>query len=451
MSKKPVVAIVGRMNVGKSTLFNRLTESQDAITSSWAGTTRDVNYGDVLWRGHEIQIVDTGGMDVEDDEQLEERVIAAARRTIQEADLVLFVIDGRAGVLPQDKQLADEVQKSGKPHMLVVNKIDSEQHAMNAQAEIHSLHFEHVAFVSAKNGRGSGDMLDVVYDLLQPDNAADVEIPRTKVAIVGRPNVGKSSLLNAILGENRVIVADLAHTTRDANDIAYTYKDHDFLLIDTAGMRRRKKVGKKWDDGRLGAIEKLSVKGSIDAIKRADVILLVIEAQKRITAQDKKIIDLANEHGKALVIVVNKWDLIPEKDSNTITDFSDYFDQALPFLRWAPMTFISALDKVRVKETLDLVLQVSDNYRREVSPEILDTVLRITASKYNPKPTKMRKYRVRPAVFKSLKQTGTAPPKFILKAKNSKNIPKALRQIAERELRNRVNLDGVRIKIEIED
>lgn len=450
MSKKPVVAIVGRMNVGKSTLFNRLTESQEAITSSWAGTTRDVNYGDVLWRGHEIQIVDTGGMDVEDDEQLEERVIAAARRTIGEADMVLFVIDGRAGVLPQDKDLADEVRKSGKPTLLVVNKIDSTQHEQNAMAEIHSLHFENVAYVSAKNGRGSGDMLDQVYDILKPDNAADVEVRRTKVAIVGRPNVGKSSLLNAILGEDRVIVADLAHTTRDSNDIPYTYKDHDFMLIDTAGMRRRKKVGKKWDDGRLGAIEKKSVQGSIDAIKRADVVLLVIEAQKRITAQDKKIIDLANEHGKGLVLLINKWDLIPEKDSNTINDFTDYFDQALPFLRWAPMMFISALDRLRVEETLDMVLEVSDNYHREIDQEILNAVLEKARRYYRPKPSKMRKYRVKPAVFNSFTQTGTKPPRFLLKAKNSKNVPKAIRQIMEKELRHLVNLHGVRVIIEIE-
>lgn len=447
---KPSVAIVGRMNVGKSTLFNRLTESHGAITSSWAGTTRDVNYGDVLWRGHEIRVVDTGGMDVEDDEQLEERVIAAAHRAMEEADMVMFVIDGSVGVMPQDKRLADEVRSTGKPVLLVVNKIDNEKRMLEAQSEVHKLHFKEVAFVSAKSGRGSGDLLDMVYDILKPNSAADVRKRYTKVAIVGRPNVGKSSLLNAMLGEERVIVADMAHTTRDANDIPYTYKDHDFLLIDTAGIRRKKKVGQKWEDKRLGDIEKQSVHSSISAIKRADVVVLVLEAHKRVSGQDKKIIDLTKHHGKGLIIVINKWDIIPEKDSNTIDDFADYFDQAIPFMRWAPMIFISALQGTRVQETLDMVLRVSENYQREVPQEVLDEILAVTAGHYKPKQSATRKYKRRISQFKSLTQIDTRPPRFYFKATHPREVPQAIKDIMERELRERVDFSGVQIILEMD-
>ncbi len=445
----PTVAIVGRMNVGKSTLFNCCTQSHHAITSSWAGTTRDINAGTVIWRGREFQFLDTGGLDVEDDEQLEERVIAAARNAIAQADLVLFLIDGQAGVLPQDKRLAKELRDLDIPVFLVVNKIDSTKREHAIPNEVYQLNIEPLFVISAVNGRGTGDLLDGIYDVLQPTTSAATPEERTKVAIVGRPNVGKSSLLNAILGEERVIVADQAHTTRDTNDIPYEYNGKKFLLIDTAGIRKRSRVGKRWPDKRIGQIEKQSVQSAIDAMQRADVVLLVLEAQKRITAQDKKIADLANEFGKGLILVVNKWDLIDEKETNTINEFSSYFDASLPFLRWAPMIFVSAQEKLRVKNTLDMVLRVADNFNRFLETEDLETVLAIARSSYRPRKTATRKYRKPHISMKRLKQVSARPPRFYLKTTRPKDMPRAIPRIVEKEIRERFDFEGVKIIIDI--
>lgn len=242
-SNRQRVAIVGRMNVGKSTLFNRLTESQKAITSSWAGTTRDENTATVIWRGQEFDLVDTGGLDVKDDEQLEERVIGAARRAMSEADLILLVVDVKAGLLPQDRKLIAELRGSTVPVFLIVNKVDTTFQEDSVAGEVHTMNMEPFYLVSATTGRSTGDLLDAIHNALESRVSADVPDERTKVAIVGRPNVGKSSFLNSILGEERVIVADQAHTTRDTNDIPYTYNGREFLLIDTAGIRKRSNVG----------------------------------------------------------------------------------------------------------------------------------------------------------------------------------------------------------------
>ncbi len=447
--KRPTVALVGRMNVGKSTLFNRLTESHRAITSSWAGTTRDVNTAPVRWRGTEFDIVDTGGLDVQDDEQLEERVIAAARRAMDEAQVILFVIDGNSGVMPQDKKLLEELRHSKVPVLLVVNKIDNNKKEQNAQADIYKLNMEPLFFVSATNGLGTGDLLEAIVDLVEGMPLVGAESPRTKIAIVGRPNVGKSSFLNAVLNEERVIVADKEHTTRDTNDIPYTYNGKDFLLIDTAGIRRQSNVGKKWSDNRLGAIEKESVQSSIIAMERADVVVLVIEAQKRVTAQDKKISQLAHQYGKGLIIVVNKWDLIDDKDSNTIDEFAGYFDASLPFLRWAPLIFTSATERLRVLNVLDMVTRVAENYERFIEMGDLEEVFAKVKGNYKPKPSPMRKYKNPDAGLQRLKQVAARPPHFYLKAKKPKDVPKAIVRIAERELRAAYDFEGVKIVIEI--
>lgn len=452
MNRLPTVAIVGRMNVGKSTLFNRLTETQHAITSSWAGTTRDVNTASVLWRGMQFDLQDTGGLDVEDDEQLEERVIEAAQRAIEEASVVIYLVDGVAGLLPKDKELVAELRNAKVPVILAINKLDNDTREMNVDSAVHALDFDASVMISAKNGRGTGDLLDAVMEALEGGAGdAQEEIRRTKVAIVGRPNVGKSSLLNAILGEDRVIVADKAHTTRDTNDIPYTYKDHDFLLTDTAGLRRRSRVGRAWSDGRLADIEKKSVGGSLASVDRADVVVLVLEAQKRVTQQDKKIAQLVESRGKALIVVINKWDLIPEKEATTINDFTDYFDSSLPFLRWAPMAFVSAIEGLRVRELLDLVLKVGENYEREVEQEELDTVLAIARGNYKPKQVDTRKYKKTIAVLKHLEQIGARPPHFYLKAKNPRAVPKAIVDIVRRELYDRFDFDGVQIVVEVGD
>lgn len=448
LQRLPVVAIVGRMNVGKSTLFNKLTEDDRAITSSWAGTTRDVNSGVVLWRGMEFELQDTGGLDVEDDAQLEERVIAAAVRAATEADLVLFVIDGKTGVLPADEKIAKILKQTGARVMLVMNKVDRES-TTEFDSSIYKFGLGEPVLVSSKNGRGSGDLLDSIFETLEVNTTPQIIDPRIKVAIIGRPNVGKSSLLNSILGEDRVIVADMAHTTRDTNDIPYTYNGKDYLLIDTAGIRKRKNVSSGWSDKRLGIIERQSVSHAIHAINRADVVILVMEAQKRMSSQDKKIADMAVENGKGLIMVLNKWDLIEEKTPTTINEFADYFHAELPSLRWAPMVFVSAKETLRVRELLNLVSTVADNYSREVDEDTLAEVFAVAQRMYHPKQTAMRKYKKRDAKLKGLTQIGVKPPRFLFSAKYPKDVPKAIINIIERELRTQCDFAGVQIIIEV--
>ncbi len=444
----PKVAIIGRMNVGKSTLFNKLTEDDRAITSSWAGTTRDVNTSMVLWRGMEFELQDTGGLDVEDDEQLEDRVIAAALRAAEEADLVMFVIDGKTGVLPSDERIAKQLKKVGTRVILVMNKVDKAL-GVEFDGSVYKFGLGEPFLVSSKNGRGTGELLDAIFDIVKVDNVPHEDSDRIRVAIVGRPNVGKSSLLNSILGEDRVIVADKEHTTRDTNDIPYSYNGRDYMLIDTAGIRKRKNVSSGWDDKRLGMIERKSVGHSIHAMDRADVVVLVLEAQKKLSLQDKKIADLAMRHGKSLVVVMNKWDLIEEKDSNTITEFTKYLDANLPSLRRAPMVFTSAAEGLRVRELLNVVAQVAENYERELTDEELLSVFAVADRMYHPKQTSMRKYKKRNAGLKSLTQVKSRPPHFLFRAKYPKDVPQAIIDVIERELREQYDFGGVKIIIEV--
>lgn len=445
----PVVALIGRTNVGKSSLFNRLTESLRAITSSWAGTTRDINRSFVSWRGQEFELWDTGGMDVVDDEQLQERVIEQSLRAMEEADLLLFVIDGQVGLLPQDIALGKELRKKNIPCIIVLNKIDSETHEASIPQDVYTLEFGKHITISAKNGRDSDVLLDAITEHITAIDIENAPTHETAVALIGRPNVGKSSLLNSILGYPAVVVADKAHTTRDTNDIPYRYNDHDFLLIDTAGLRKRVNVGKRWGDARLGSIEKQSARSSIEAMERADVALIIIEAQRRVTAQDKKIIQVTADRGKGMILVINKWDLIEDKTSTTINAFEKYFHGALPYLQWVPMIFVSATEHVRVRETLDMVLRVGENFHRRIEEESLEEILRVLRGQYKPKQSATRKYRRAIAKLQSLKQIGRRPPHFYLQTDRPKEIPTALPKILERELRHRFDFEGVKIIIEI--
>lgn len=448
--KLPVIAIVGRMNVGKSTLFNKLTHSEDAIVSSYPGTTRDLKYGRIFWRGQECDLVDTGGMDVEKDEQLEQRVVAAAKKAVADADVLLFVVDGLVGILPQERKLLSYYQKSGKPIVVGVNKIDGEKKSREMAQDVYSLGVKDVHIISAVSGRGTGDILDALFEYLPLESSAERDVKRKKIAIVGRPNVGKSSLINSILGEDRVIVADASHTTRDANDIPYDYNGKHYMLIDTAGIRRQAKVGHRWGDKRLGIIEKESVSASLRAIDRADVVLFVVEAQKTISAQDKKIAQIISEHNKPLIIVVNKWDVIPEKDSNTINEFIRYFHNSLPYLAWAPMIFISAKEHVRVTDTLDLVNTVIENYHRQLTEEELKPLCEYAQRLYAPKKTNVRKLKAPNVRFFRFVQKRVAPQHFYLQVNKPKDVPRAIPDIIERELRERFDFDGVKIIIEID-
>lgn len=348
--KIPQVAIIGRTNVGKSTLFNRLSETKKAIVSPIPGTTRDRKQEIIKWQGKEFILVDTGGPDVLEKElapQIKKQIVIAIKKT----NLILLVVDGQSELLPQDRQIARILRKIKKPIILGINKIDNPRIEERIAPEIFALGFPFQAIFSAANGSGTGDLLDLITKLL-PKNLKPytLNLKPIKLAIIGRPNVGKSSLLNALIGEERVIVSPIPHTTRDINDVEFSYKNKNFLIIDTVGLRRKRKV---W-----GIIEREGVKQTIETIKKADVILVVLEVHRTISHQDKELIRLVREKKKPLALILNKWDLVTNKTAKTRNYYLHYFSQALPFLKNTPVLFVSALTGQNIKKILDLALDL---------------------------------------------------------------------------------------------
>ncbi len=299
----PRVAIVGRTNAGKSTLFNRLTETNKAIISPIENTTRDQNRGQVHWKGWQCEIIDTGGLDTTASDPLDQAIQAQVQRALNIADAIIFVVDGKTDLLPQDKTIAQLLQKLRKPVLLCINKVDTRRAAAVPLANFASLAYD--AFLcSAKNGSGTSELLDALFERI-PHSPSPELANQTSVilTIVGRPNVGKSSLFNALLGENRVIVSDLPHTTRDINDTEFTYNNQLFTILDTAGIRKKSNYG----HGSTGMLERFSVTAAVDTIDKADVVVLVLEAQLRISAQDKSLVDYAKKTGQSVMVVINKW------------------------------------------------------------------------------------------------------------------------------------------------
>lgn len=347
---KPIVAIVGRPNVGKSTLFNRISRSRIAIVEGTPGVTRDRIYSDAEWLNKHFTLVDTGGIDYETDE-ITKQVRRQAMIAIEQADVIIFVVDGRSGLTALDQEVADTLHRSGKPVILCVNKVEEPDQIWEAMGEFYSLGLGDPIFVSAEHGRNIGDLLDEVIKYL-PEDAGDPKDDALRVAIVGRPNVGKSSLVNKILGHERSIVTDIAGTTRDAIDSPFTYGDQEMILIDTAGLRRRNKVEE--------SLEYYSVIRTLRAVDRSSVTVALLDATEGLTEQDKKIIGYAHESGKGLVIAVNKWDLV-EKDSNTMREFEEEIRRGLLFASYAPIVFISALTGQRIPRLLDTIIQVNES------------------------------------------------------------------------------------------
>ena len=345
---KPIVAIVGRPNVGKSTLFNRISRSRIAIVEGKPGVTRDRIYSDAEWLDKRFTLVDTGGIDYETDE-ITKQVRRQAMIAVKQADVIIFVVDGREGVTGLDEEVANSLRKSGKPVVLCVNKVEDQDQAWQMVGEFYGLGLGDPIFVSAEHGRNVGDLLDEVVKHFDVD-AAQPNEEALYVAIVGRPNVGKSSLVNKILGDERVIVTDVAGTTRDAVDSWFSYGDQDLVLIDTAGLRRRSKVEED--------LEYYSVIRTLRAVDRSSVTVAVLDATEGLTEQDKKIIGYAHESGRGLVIAVNKWDLV-EKETNTMRDFEDQIRKGLLFADYAPIVFISALTGKRIPVLLETIVQVN--------------------------------------------------------------------------------------------
>jgi GTP-binding protein len=365
MQQKPVIAIVGRPNVGKSELFNRMAGERISIVENQPGVTRDRIYAECMWLNRPYMLIDTGGILLGDTGDIEAATLYQARLAIEEADIIIFVVDVKDGVTSADREVAQVLRQTQKPVLLVVNKVDNLKLEADSY-EFYSLGIGDPITVSATHGRGIGDMLDAAFSHLPEQPAQLEEDERIRVAVIGRPNVGKSSLINSILGRERVIVSNIPGTTRDAIDTDFSRGDTHFTLIDTAGIRRRAKVDE--------AVEHYSVLRALKAIDRSDVCLVIIDATEGVTEQDARIAGNAHEAGRACVIVVNKWDLV-EKDSNTMKAYDARIRQDLRFMQYAPIVYISALTGKRVQDVLDLIEYVAQQHALRVPTGRLNEVI----------------------------------------------------------------------------
>ncbi len=405
---KPTVALVGRPNVGKSTLFNRILGGRRAIVSERPGTTRDRHFGDAEWNGRRFWVVDTGGLVPESDDSMDRAIRRQVEFALAESDVIVFVVDGREGVSPVDQAVAAKLRKSGRPVILAVNKLDDLERS-TAHYAFYELGFGDPLGVSAAVGKGSGDLLDAIVALLpphEPDEDAEV----IEVAVVGRPNAGKSSLVNRLLGEERHVVAEEAGTTRDAVDSITRYHGRILNFIDTAGLRRRAKV----DDD----LEFYSTLRTQRAIERADVCVLVVDAELGLHNQDLRIATEAWDRGCGLIIVVNKWDLIEEKDAQTARRGQDQLIEKAPFLRYVPFLYASALTGQRARKLLDLILEVADAREARVTTSEVNRVLEALIQASNPPQKPGEEIKL---LYAS--QIGTAPPTIAIVTNRPDDVP----------------------------
>lgn len=432
---KPLVAIIGRPNTGKSTLFNRLVGERRALVEDLPGTTRDRIYGDTDWLGVEFSIIDTGGLQHEDEfdkltpREISERTQNQAQFAIEEADVLLMLVDGRTGLNSADHDVAELVRTSGKPIILGVNKAENEERRNNA-VEFFELGLgEPIAF-SALHGIGTGDILDeVVRFLPRREEVEEVDYPA--IAIVGRPNVGKSSLLNALIGTERAIVSDMPGTTRDSVDSVVDWAGNKVTLIDTAGIRRRGRV----EPG----VEKHSVMRSERAIERADVAIVVIDAVEGFTSQDQHIVGAVVDAGKGLIVVVNKWDLV-EKDNYTMEAFREDAARAFDFASWAPLIFVSAVTRQRINQIVELSLHVYGERTKRISTGEMNRLMRASVMKHPPpsRPSKWLK-------FLYATQVDVAPPRFVFFCNDPLAVHFSYQRYLENEIRDHFTFDGTPI------
>lgn len=423
---KPIVAIVGRPNVGKSTLFNRIVGQRIAIVEDKPGITRDRLFGDAEWNGKSFSIIDTGGIEISED-QIMNSVRAQAELAIEEADVILFMTDVKAGLTAPDQEVADLLYRSNKPVVLVVNKVDNWNREEGIY-DFYNLGFGTPFPISGSHGTGIGDLLDeLVHHLPElPEEVHDEDVIR--VSLIGRPNVGKSSLVNALLGEERVIVSDIAGTTRDAIDTPFEMDGQRYILVDTAGMRKRGKV--------YEAAEKYSVMRAMRAIERSDVVLIVIDAHDGIVEQDKHIAGYAHEAGKASIFVVNKWDKI-EKDDKTMHRFTQKVRDEFQFMTYAPVKFTSALTKSRVNQLLPVVQHVADQHAMRVQTHVLNDVVS-DAVAMNPPPTdKGKRLKINYAT-----QVSVRPPKFVFFVNDPGLVHFTYKRYLENKIRDAFVFEG---------
>ena len=433
---KPLVAIVGRPNVGKSMLFNKLTGQRTSIVEDTPGVTRDRIYGDCEWCGRHFSLVDTGGIEPDTDSDMLKFMRRQAEIGIELADAIIMVADVRSGVTAADQDVATMLRKSGKPVALAVNKCDSTGLVNPDAFEFYSLGIGDLFETSAVHGHGTGDLLDWVLENIPEDDGEEEDSDVIKVAIVGKPNVGKSSLLNRILGEERVIVSNVAGTTRDAIDSYFENETGKYCFIDTAGMRRKSKV----DD----AIEKYSNMRSISAIERADVCLILIDANDGVTEQDTKIAGLVHEAGKAAILVVNKWDAVENKETNTMRDMEAKVRQGLSYMLYAPVLFISALTGARVDKLFQLIQDVYAQNTMRITTGALNSLLADATARVQPPTDKGRRLKIY-----YMTQASSKPPHFVIFCNDARLFHFSYQRYLENQIREVFGLQGTPVRITI--
>ncbi len=434
---RPILAIVGRPNVGKSTLFNTLAGEKISIVKDYPGVTRDRIYADMTWLDHSFSMIDTGGIEMDTKDHMLSHMREQANIAIDTADVILFLVDVRQGLVDADYKVADMLRQSGKPIVLVVNKVDHFDKYMADVYEFYNLGIGDPHPVSASSKLGLGDMLDAVLEKVDFDKLEEEEDDRPRVAIVGKPNAGKSSLINKLLGENRVIVSDVAGTTRDAIDTQITYNDKEYIFIDTAGLRRKSKV--KED------IERYSIIRTVAAIERSDVVVLMIDATEGVTEQDAKIAGIAHDRGRGMILAVNKWDAI-EKDNYTVKEYTNRIREILSFVPYAEIVFISALTGQRTIKLFDMLDNVIQNHALRIQTGVLNEILMEAVAMQQPPSDKGKRLKL----F-YITQVSTKPPTFVLFVNKKDLMHFSYQRYIENRIRDTFGFMGTPIRIFIRE
>lgn len=428
---KPILAVVGRPNVGKSTLFNKIVGKRVSIVEDTPGVTRDRIYAETEWRGLPFIIIDTGGIEPDSEDIILSQMREQAQVAMDTADVILFLVDGRDGLVSSDREVASMLMRTGKQVVLGVNKIDT-ANVPDDFYDFYELGLGEPIAISAANMLGLGDLLDAVVESFPDTKTENDEDERTRIAIIGKPNVGKSSLINALVGENRVIVSDMAGTTRDSIDTPFVWNGEEFVLIDTAGIRRRSKV--------TGDIEKYSVIRAISAIERCDVCVLMIDASEGVSEQDKKIAGMAHEAGKGILVVVNKWDLV-KKETSTMKNYEMDIRKELTFMSYAPIIFISVLENQRIQKVMEVSKSVAENRALRIPTSQINSLIIDATMMKQPPSDKGRQLKIY-----YVTQVGVKPPLFSFQINSRELMHFSYARYLENKIREGYGFEGTSIK-----
>lgn len=433
--KAPIVTLVGRTNVGKSTLFNKLVGKRKAITEDENGVTRDRVYDKVDWLGKEFILADTGGLDISNKEIMNQEIKSQVEKALLESDLILFVVDGREGINPHDFEISNELRKYNKKVIVVANKIDREIIPDHIY-DFYQFGFDDLVTISAEGSKNLGDLLDKIVESID-FSKFDTDLDATRIAIIGKPNAGKSSLVNHLLNEERMIVTDIAGTTRDAIDSYWQYKDNNYVLIDTAGLRRKNKVSDN--------IEYYANQRTFDAVDSSEICLFLIDATVGVTEQDTKIAGYAHNKRKAIIIAVNKWDKV-EKETNTMRNMEREIRNKLSFALYAPIIFISVLKGQRITDLLNLIEIVNSNYHTRIKTGVLNTILQDAIMMTAPPQDKGKRLKIY-----YISQVQAAPPKFLLHVNDKELMHFSYQRYLENQIRQNYSLQGVPFTFEVRE